>query len=93
MSAPVQNSPQNKNRSRIVVNLESAPAETPYDTDAPLLPKSLAEAVALLRVDPFFRDAFGAEFVDYYARLKTTEIERFQAEVTDWEQREYFELF
>ena len=35
----------------------------------------------------------GAEFVDYYVHIKNAEIERFQAEVSDWEQREYFEMF
>ena len=43
--------------------------------------------------DPFFRAGFGAEFVDYYVRIKNAEIARYQAEVTDWEHREYFELF
>ena len=34
-----------------------------------------------------------AAFVDYYVHIKSAEIERFQAEVSDWEHREYFELF
>ena len=42
---------------------------------------------------PFFRTALGGEFVDYYTFIKNAEIERFQAEVTEWEQREYFEMF
>jgi glutamine synthetase len=68
-------------------------ADTPYESKAALLPKSLGEAVAALSDDPFFRGAFGAEFVDYYVRIKNAEIERFQAEVSDWEHREYFEMF
>lgn len=68
-------------------------ADTPYETEAPLLPKSLREAVYALKGDAFFRDALGARFVDYYTHIKTAEIERFQAEVTDWEHREYFEMF
>jgi glutamine synthetase len=68
-------------------------ADTPYETKAALLPKSLGEAVAALKDDPFFRDAMGAGFVDYYTHIKTAEIDRFQAEVSDWEQREYFEMF
>jgi len=32
-------------------------------------------------------------FVDYYVHIKNAEIERFQAEVSDWEHREYFEMF
>jgi glutamine synthetase len=67
-------------------------ADRPYETAAPLLPKSLQEALAELRADSFFRAAFGDGFVDYYLRLKTAEVERFESEVTDWEQREYFEI-
>jgi glutamine synthetase len=68
-------------------------ADTPYETKAALLPKSLREAVAALREDAFFREALGAEFIDYYTHIKTAEIERFEAEVSEWEQREYFEMF
>jgi glutamine synthetase len=68
-------------------------ADTPYETKADLLPKSLGEAVAALKQDRFFRDALGDGFVDYYVHIKTAEIERFQAEVSEWEQREYFEMF
>jgi glutamine synthetase len=68
-------------------------ADTPYESNAPLLPKSLREAVFALKDDPFFRDAMGATMVDYYTHIKLAEIERFQSEVSDWEQREYFEMF
>jgi glutamine synthetase len=68
-------------------------ADTPYETKAALLPKSLREAVFALHEDNFFRNALGAEFVDYYVHIKNAEIERFQAEVSDWEHREYFEMF
>jgi len=68
-------------------------ADTPYETRATLLPKSLREAVFALDDDPFFREALGAAFVDYYVHIKNAEIERFQAEVSDWEHREYFEMF
>jgi glutamine synthetase len=68
-------------------------ADTPYETKAPLLPKTLRDAVSALQSDPFFREALGSEFVDYYVHIKNAEIERFQAEVSEWEQREYFEMF
>ncbi|OAF09395.1 glutamine synthetase [Bradyrhizobium centrolobii] len=68
-------------------------ADTPYETKAPLLPKSLRDAVSALKDDPFFREKLGAEFVDYYTHIKNAEIDRFLAEVTDWEHREYFEMF
>ena len=75
-------------------NLDPGPsADTPYETKADLLPKSLREATFALKEDPFFREKMGATMVDYYTFIKNAEIDRFQAEVSDWEQREYFELF
>lgn len=69
------------------------PADSPYEMDAPKLPTSLEAAVAALETSAIMRAGFGDEFVDYYARIKRHEIARFNAEVTDWEQREYFELY
>ena len=54
---------------------------------------NLGQALAALRQDTCFADALGARFIDYYLRIKEFEIARFHAEVTEWEQREYFELF
>jgi glutamine synthetase len=68
-------------------------ADTPYDTDAPRLPKSLREAVFALSEDAFLNKAMGETFIRYYTHIKNAEIDRFQTEVTDWEQREYFEMF
>ena len=51
------------------------------------------DAVAALRADPFFTEAFGEPFVDYFTRLKEFEIGRFLQHVTDWEHREYFEVY
>ncbi len=69
------------------------PADTPYETDAPLLPRSLAEAVTALEESAAARAAFGETFINYFARLKRAEIARFETEVSEWEHREYFELF
>jgi glutamine synthetase len=68
-------------------------ADTPYEAKADPLPRSLGEAVAALRESAFFREKLGAAFVDYLLTIKEGEIARFQAEVTDWEQREYFEMY
>ena len=68
-------------------------AAEPYDDEAPRLPGSLLEAVAALRSDDFFRARLGDRFIDYYLHIKQAEIDRFLASVTDWEQREYFEIF
>jgi len=74
--------------------LEPGPsADTPYETQAPALPRNLEEALRALRDDACLSDGFGRSFIDYYLRLKEAEVARYQSEVTDWEQREYFELF
>jgi len=68
-------------------------ADTPYETKAVALPRNLEQALLALDVSEAARDAFGSGFVDYYLRLKRAEIARFEAEVSEWEQREYFELY
>jgi glutamine synthetase len=68
-------------------------ADQPYETAAPALPKTLGEALAALRRDQCFRDGLGGAFIDYYLHIKEAEIARFELEVTEWEQREYFEMF
>jgi glutamine synthetase len=65
----------------------------PYQADKPPIPRSLMAAVDSLEASTLFRDAFGEPFIDYILRLKRAEIERFLGEVTDWEQREYFEVY
>jgi glutamine synthetase len=69
------------------------PVEKPYEQSAPSLPHTLAEALACLRGDEVLKEGFGPAFVDYYCRIKEAEVARFNLEVSDWEQREYFELF
>jgi len=69
------------------------PDEEPYASSRPLLPRSLMESVAALRQSELFKAAFGAAFCDYVIKLKESEIGRFLSHVTDWEQREYFEVF
>ena len=69
------------------------PADTPYETDAAPLPRSLGEALEALDRSEAAREAFGTGFIDWFLRIKRAEITRFEAEVSEWEQREYFELF
>jgi glutamine synthetase len=68
-------------------------ADRPYEMDAPALPKSLEEALIALREDQCLAAGFGKGFIDYFLRIKQGELARYQTEVTDWEQREYFELY
>lgn len=68
-------------------------ADAPYDTKAELLPATLVEALAALRADACLSEGLGKGFVDYYCRIKESEIARFNLEVSEWEHREYFEMF
>jgi glutamine synthetase len=78
----------------IARNLDPGPSvDTPYEAALPFLPRSLGEALAALRQDACFAEGFGQDFIDYYLRIKEFELARYRAEVTEWEQREYFELF
>ena len=73
--------------------LDPGPAATaPYECDAPLLPRSLPDSLEALQADRCYATAFGEVFIDYFVRLKQAEIDRFLAEVTEWEHNEYFEL-
>jgi glutamine synthetase len=68
-------------------------ADAPYEAAAPTLPQTLADALAALRADACLRDGLGSGFVDYFCRIKEAELARFNLEVSEWEQREYFDLF
>jgi glutamine synthetase len=71
-----------------------SPLPDPYaQTQRPPMPNSLNEAVDALSASTMFREALGSEFVDHYVSVRRHEIGRFQSNVTDWEQREYFETF
>jgi len=77
----------------IARRLQPGPAaDAPYEARADSLPATLAEALAHLKHDAVLRDGLGSDFVDYYCRIKEAEIARFNLEVSEWEQREYFDL-
>ena len=60
--------------------------------EAPPLPRSLPEALALFRQSELARRCFGDAFVDQYVAFRQWEVERFQRAVTDWERRRYLEM-
>ena len=71
----------------------SASVDTPYEAKAAFLPRTLTEAIEALRADKVLREGIGETFVDYYCRIKEAEMARFNLEVSEWEHREYFDLF
>jgi glutamine synthetase len=70
-----------------------APVDAPYAAAATLLPTSLGAALDVLAAGTHMRRAFGAPFIDYYLRVKRAEVRRFEASVTDWESKEYMDIF
>ncbi len=59
--------------------------------DLPQVPHSLPEAIAELQKSSFAREAFGEEVIEHYLHFFRTEQRKFDATVTDWERRRYFE--
>jgi len=70
-----------------------APVDTPYADEGTRLPLSLPEALAAMQDSAYVAQAFGRDFVDYFLHIKREEVARFNLDVTEWEQREYFDLF
>lgn len=68
-------------------------ADTPYDSAAEKLPRSLSDALSALKVDDVLTESMGLHFIEYYCHIKNAEIDRFNLEVSEWEHREYFDLF
>jgi glutamine synthetase len=68
------------------------PTDEPYGTQAERLPASLMDALDALGADDVFARTFGQEVIDWLDTLKRAEARRYLAEVSDWEQREYFDL-
>ncbi len=68
-------------------------ADAPYETPAQRLPRSLGDALACLRQDELLNARMGKTLVDYLCHIKEAEIARFNLEVSEWEHREYFDMF
>ncbi len=81
------------------------PETDPYSSSKPMLPKKLSLALDLAEQEPLFNEQFGSLFMDYYIKLKRTEVGRFEnflkqaglqddgETTTQWEQDEYFDAF
>jgi len=63
-----------------------------YQAEAHPLPRTLKEAVALLKASPRARELLGDGFVDHYVRTREWEVRRYERAVTTWELERYLEL-
>ncbi|PYC66287.1 glutamine synthetase [Streptomyces tateyamensis] len=62
-----------------------------YTSDAPRVPSTLRDAVALFEASEVAAAAFGKEVVHHYTHAGRVELAAFDAAVTDWERRRGFE--
>ena len=69
------------------------PVSNPYDSSAETLPQCLMDAVTLFETSELYRQSFGTTFVNYYSHIKKAEWNRYLTTVSEWEEREYFNLF
>jgi len=63
-----------------------------YQTKAAPLPRSLKDAVQLLKQSKRAREILGDGFVDHYLRTREWEVRQFERAVTTWELERYLEL-
>ena len=59
--------------------------------ELPQVPHSLNESIAALQQSAFAREALGDDVVEHYLHFFRTEQRKFDAVVTDWERKRYFE--
>jgi len=59
--------------------------------DLPVIPRTLPEAIAEFEASELFPEAFGPEVVSHLLHFARTEQRKFDAVVTGWERRRYFE--
>ena len=69
--------------------------DSPYGSGHERLPGGLGEALQALQDDPALCDGFGRSFVDYFTRIKRSELTRYEeaADKVDFQRREYFSRF
>ncbi len=63
-----------------------------YEAKAKPLPRSLKDAVALLKGSKRARALLGEAFVDHYLRTREWEVRQYERAVTTWELERYLEL-
>jgi glutamine synthetase len=61
------------------------------DNTLPALPATLRESVDLFSGSHLAESAFGRDVVQHYLHAARLEIREFEAAVTDWERRRYYE--
>ena len=61
--------------------------------DFPWLPQNLGEALDSLAADAEMQQMLGEEFVQLFTKVKRFELDRFDRHITEWETKEYMEVY
>lgn len=69
------------------------PVSNLLTSDAKRLPTCLQEALTAFTSGSFYSDQISPSFVRYYATIKQAEWDRYLTTVSEWEEREYLNLF
>ena len=69
------------------------PVERPYESDAAALPRTLGEAVERFAESAFWQREWGDDTVRWLSHIKRSEWQRYLADLSEWEEREYYALF
>jgi glutamine synthetase len=70
-----------------------AAVDSPYSAPAATLPTSLEAALTFFDQSALLRETLGSAFVDNFLMIKNAEVYRYNTTVTDWEHKEYFDLY
>ena len=85
-----------RNKTKIPPSIEENVYEFDFDRLSSLnigvLPDSLGEAISELKNSKLMEKALGSHTFKMYIKAKTAEWNEYRTQVTDWEQRKYFEI-
>jgi glutamine synthetase len=62
-----------------------------YDSDGPVVPHTMGDALALWEESSLVEESFGKDVVAHYANMARVELASYDSSVTDWELRRGFE--
>lgn len=78
-------------RQRSLQPMSDGPSED--DHSLPHLPPTLENALVALAADADLQEMLGSELCQLFTTIKQFELSRFHDEITDWERREYLQLY
>lgn len=72
--------------------LPPPPVDEPYLASSPPLPTTLEKSLQAFTESSLLKEKLGENFITYFNTIKSSEINRFNSHVSDWENTEYFNI-